>query len=279
MKNRHRRQGGKSAGKKPWLRRLAALLAVTGVVVWVLAGLAYAVPWAAGKACGSAAGLDVFAVNDVQVSGLKHVRRDDLVSYMGDPSGKSIFDVDVDGVVDRLGAHPWLKGVSVKRELPDRVVLMVEERNPAAVVVAAYGRFLSDKDGAVLSEVTTDDWNYLPSVVYEKAARPSAPGSAPEESLMLAAALIGPVRSDPTETLAGAVVYVGADGLPYLKLDGAVVTVGRGGYGDKVKRLAEIYGDVRKRGVSPRSIDLRFPGKVIVDGDREEEQVVVEDNS
>lgn len=273
MKNRHRRAPGKSGGKSAW-RRLFGILAFSSVAVGMLAGVSYAVTWAAGKACDRAAGLKVFKVSEVQVSGLRYVRKEDLVSFIGDPSGESVFGVDMEGIVGRLSAHPWIKGVSVKRELPGRVRLTVEERRPAVVAEADSGRFLVDEEGAVLAKLTGDDWGYLPAVVYEKAAGPPPPGTGPEESLDMAASLIGSVRTDETESLAGAVVYIGADGLPYIKLDGAVVTVGRDGYADKVRRLAEIIGDVHKRGVRPKTVDLRFPGKVIVDGDRTDGSVL-----
>jgi len=267
MKNRHRRAPGRSGGKSAWRRR-TGIMAAAVAALGMLAGISYAAAWAAGKAWDRAAALNVFEVSEVQVSGLRYVRKEDLVSFIGDPSGESVFGVDMDGMVRRLSGHPWIKGVSVRRELPGRVRLTVDERSPAVVAEAPSGRYLVDEEGAVLARLTGDDWGYLPTVVYEKAASPSAPGAGPEESLDMAASLIGSVRADETESLAGAVVYIGADGLPYIKLDGAVVTVGRDGYGGKVRRLAEIIGDVRKRGVSPKTVDLRFPGKVIVDGDR-----------
>lgn len=263
--NRYKKPGAKKRGKKTgWAVRIkvaAAALAVAGVLV--------AVPYAIGYAYHRTTSMEVFSVTELQVSGLKHVAKEDLVRYAGDPSGRSIFAVDMAALVGSLDAHPWIKSASVKRELPGRLRLDVQERNPAAIALAASGRYLVDDEGAVLAVLDTTGWDYLPSIVYERSDSPSAPGAAPEAEVADALELLKAVRTEPSETLAGAVVHLGVDGLPYLMLDGAVVSVGTGGYGDKVRRLAEIFTDVRGRGVSPKTIDLRFPGKVVVDGDRQ----------
>ena len=73
-------------------------------------------------------------------------------------------------------------------------------------------------------------------------------------------------KAEPSERLAGARAAIGDDGSPCLILNGAKVLVGRDGFGEKVCRLAEISGDMQRRGVKPFTIDLRFPGKVIVKG-------------
>jgi len=200
------------------------------------------------------------------VSGLRHVRKGDLLSYMGRIQGTSIFRSDLGAMVARLRAHPWIKDACVRRELPDGLALTLVEREPAAVAVAGGARYLVDTEGVVLARVPDEGWEYLPAVVCDGGRQPAPTGGEPSEGLVMALDLIDSVRAEPTELLAGGVVHLGKNGLPYLSMDGATVEFGRDGYEEKVRKLAEIFADVLKRGVAPERIDLRFPGKVIVDG-------------
>ncbi len=263
MANRYKKPGKtRTRRSKPGRAYLMKAVLAALALIAVLYGAA----WAAGRAWQKTESLDLFSVSSVQVSGLKHVRTGDLLSYMGEMKGTSIFKADLGAMVARLRAHPWIKDASVKRELPDCLRLTLIERKPAAVALAGGARYLVDTEGMVLARVPEEGWEYLPAVVCDGGRQPAPAGGDPSEGLVMALGLIGSVRAEPTELLAGGVVHLGRSGMPYLSLDGATVEFGRDGYEEKVRKLAEIFADVMKRGVAPERIDLRFPGKVIVDG-------------
>jgi len=227
-------------------------------------GMLAAVAWGAVYACGRVASLPCFAVTDLRIAGLKHVRAGDFVGYIGDPRGGSVFRVDLGGMRKRASSHPWIKAASVKRELPSSVRVEVVEREPAALVETASGRFIIDEDGFAMTRVTNADWDFMPVIGYPKAQVSMLAEARTMGELKTAVELLRMARKDPTETLTGARVLVGDDGCPYLLVEGAVVKVGRGGYADKLCRLLDVARDIRKREARPTMIDLRFPGKVVV---------------
>jgi cell division protein FtsQ len=263
MANRYRKPGSRTKRQRG-SNRARALKVIVVLVLVVAAG--YSAAWAAGKAWHRTVSLRMFSVSRVMISGLKHVRDTDLVEYLGPVKGTSIFRVDLDSLVDRLSAHPWISAATVKRELPDGICLMLTERVPAAVANTTRGSYLVDTQGAVLANVDPAGWAYLPAIACDGGGAPGRPGGGPVEGIAMALELTGVLNSGQNELLAGSEVHLGRDGVPYLVVDGSKVELGRDGYADKVERLSEIISDVRKRGVAVQGIDLRFPGKVIIDG-------------
>jgi len=265
MANRFRKPGRRA--KRPRATNRVRIFKALAVLLLVVAAV-YSTAWAAGKAWHRTMSLRTFSVSHIMISGLKHVRDADLVEYMGPVRGKSIFRVELDSIVDRLAGHPWIREATVKRELPDGLRLMLTERVPAALANSDRGSYLVDTEGAVLAKVDPSGWGYLPAIAYDGRGAPGRPGDGPVEGLAMALQLIGVLHAGQNELLAGSEVHLGRDGLPFLVVDGSKVDIGRDGYEEKVQRLCEIISDVRKRGVDVKGIDLRFPGKVIVEGGR-----------
>jgi len=251
----------KASPRRGLFRGTVLVVLAGGVTLGLLAGAG----WAALAGADRIASMGTFGIREVTVSGLTYVKRDDLMAYAGDPSGSSIFRLDVDSMAERIAAHPWVKGVTVRRELPDAVRVEVDERVPVALAVTPDGGFLVDDGGWVLSKVSGADWDFLPSFVYEKRGGLKVGGGSAGD-LTDALKLIRTVREDKTELLAGAVVFVDAKGEPVLRYRGSDVFFGRGDYAKKAMRLTDVIPDVYKRRVEPATIDLRFPGKVVVDG-------------
>jgi len=254
---------GRVVRPKRSARRLAAPVAVALLATCALA----AVSWGAVSAYRQTVSMPCFAVKELKVTGLRHVRTEDFVRYISDPRGQSVFTVDLERLQKRAAAHPWIKAASVKRELPSAVRVEVSEREPVAVVDSGSGgsgRFVIDEEGFVMARVDGPAWDCLPVIGYRKALglKPAEAGT--EGELKAAVGLLRLVRKDMTETLAGAAVMVGDDGIPYMTLEGTVVKLGRGGYEDKVRRLSELARDIHSRDAHPATIDLRFPGKVVV---------------
>lgn len=261
MRGKPVRTANRRTRKVPWTRRLAQwvpLLAVTGLLV--------AVPFAAKAAYMHAGRTALLPVTDVRVTGLRHVRQADFLKYMGDPEGGSLLGLDLSGMVARVSAHPWIKDVSVRRELPGSVRVDVTERTPAAVAETGAGRYLIDGEGLALARVETPDWDFLPVIEYPQAKSLKILDTASAAELKHALELMGSMKDDPSERLTGARVCMDNDGSPCMVVEGTMVKLGLGGYGDKLRRLAEVSKDIQKRGVNPVLIDLRFPGKVVVKG-------------
>jgi cell division septal protein FtsQ len=75
-----------------------------------------------------------FAVREIVIRHRGRLTDEALRAASGIEPYSSIWDVDSDAVEKRLLAVPWVRSASVRRELPNRVVMQVREHRPAAIV-------------------------------------------------------------------------------------------------------------------------------------------------
>src|SRR3989442_12590516 len=99
-----------------------------------------------------------FAVTNVEVRGASRTSPEQILAVAAIPRGTNIFRLDTTGVTGRVESLPAVRRADVVRELPDRVVISVEERRPFTLV---HGGRLHWMD------------------VEERVRRPSLPGAAP----------------------------------------------------------------------------------------------------
>jgi cell division septal protein FtsQ len=86
-------------------------------------------------------------VRHVEVSGEHRLGAGQVINFAGLDRGGSIFGVDPSGIQARLQKSTWVRSSQVSTELPDRVLIRVDEWQPVAVYQPASGRayFLSDQ--------------------------------------------------------------------------------------------------------------------------------------
>jgi hypothetical protein len=93
-----------------------------------------------------------FSVREIQVRGADKVSGDEVVAMAGLRRGMSIWSIDLAVIEKKIGRHPWVRRVFVRREFPRRVIIDVEERTPKAIV-AMRKLYYVDSDGVVFKEV------------------------------------------------------------------------------------------------------------------------------
>lgn len=92
----------------------------------------------------------LFQIQQITVQGNITLSRDKIVDMSGLAPGQNIFKVDLGAARARLLGLPAVKDCSVSRRLPDRVVILVQERRAAAALPVAGGLWLVDDDGVVI---------------------------------------------------------------------------------------------------------------------------------
>lgn len=168
--------------KRPWLKPALGLAVLCGAIFW-LGG--FASPVAESLRDGleqrlAAAGF-LYTVLDVRGAGRTSAL--DIEDRLGAPAGSLIFDIDPAKARAEVEALDWVRHAAVMRLLPNRIVVVVEERRPVAMWRAKDGApaQLVDDGGAVIAGADAASYRGLPMVVGEGAAQ-----AAPE----LAAALV-----------------------------------------------------------------------------------------
>lgn len=161
-----RRKPAKRGGQPGLAQRfLLPSLVVVGAVAALGAAWLYGLPdrlWYATANVVASAG---FEVRDVEVRGAERIDRLPVYTAALDGASDSMLLVDLDEVKVRLERLPWVEQASVGRVLPDKLVIDVTERSPAAIWQNQGRHRLIDGEGNVLTSEGLEAYADLPLIV------------------------------------------------------------------------------------------------------------------
>ena len=151
-----------------------SLLGVGGAIA--LAGASWAgVPAAVGAGIAEGAARAGLRVEQVDITGLKRMDRETVYAIaLEDQPSRAILRVDLARVRERLLAYGWIADAYVSRRLPDRLVVHITEREPAAIWQNDGQLTLIDATGRLLAPVERDNMPNLPLVIGPGADRQEA---------------------------------------------------------------------------------------------------------
>jgi cell division protein FtsQ len=109
-----------------------------------------------------------FRVADIFVDGRNKTPRDQLLKALGASRGDAIFAIDLDAARKRIEEIPWVRTASVERRLPDKLEILITERQPIALWQNKGRYFLVDREGQVVGD-QIEDYPDLPLIVGEGA--------------------------------------------------------------------------------------------------------------
>ena len=256
--SRQRRRGGRHGR----LRRLARTGLKVGAALAAVAGLAttgrVATHW-----LGTTPAL---AVTRLEVVGARRVPEDTVRQAAGLEPGVNILVLDPAAVAGRVQALPGISRVQVVRHLPDRVTIVVAEREPYALLnpgpaAIPAGRPLVwiDADGYLVS---SEDRPGVPGQPILTGAQPARGAGDPLEVQRLRSGLgllrvllrVGP-------RLAARVSEIDvtrADDPVLYTVDGAAIRMGDQEWEERLARLDGVLAELDTRGQRVASVDLRF---------------------
>lgn len=93
-----------------------------------------------------------FAIRELVIRSGPRVSAPEVRTLSELTEGDNILSFRLKKCVAALEIHPWVKSASVMRELPDRVVIEIKEREPVAVI-ALGGLYYVDADGEVFKKL------------------------------------------------------------------------------------------------------------------------------
>jgi len=106
-----------------------------------------------------------FGIATVEIRGLNHVARADLLREAGVSAASSLPLIDADAVRARLKRNPWIGEATVRKLYPDRLEIAVEERAAFALWQRSGKLNLIARDGTVLESAIESKPAELPLVV------------------------------------------------------------------------------------------------------------------
>jgi len=202
-----------------------------------------------------------FSVQEIQVRGGEKIGGSEIVAMARLTHGMSIWKIDSEGIEGKVGRHPWVKHVLVRREFPHRVVIEVEERSPKAVVIMGKLYYV-DAEGFVFKEVGEGERADFPLLTglrqAELAARAYSARQKIQEALRLADLMSRsslPLSEIHFNSGGGIVLYPMAYSI--------ALHFGWGDWDEKIKRLQRILEVWNGRENRLATLDLRFRDQVV----------------
>jgi hypothetical protein len=199
-----------------------------------------------------------FLIRDVRVEGGARVAAEWVEGELRPLVGRHVLAVSLQGVQRRLSEHPWVASVELRRELPDRLRVVVVERQPVALLATAEGRSFLDREGEVIVPCPPDAGQGLLLV------RHPSRGPVPVQAVLDVVAELR--RAEPAWGLAAREVEVLGDG--EYRVRGASppypLLLQAGTVGEAVINLRRVLPEIERRFAAIELLDLRQPRRLVV---------------
>jgi cell division protein FtsQ len=205
----------------------------------------------------------LLATRTVEVAGARRLDEATVRAAAAIEPGMNLFAVDVAAIEARVASLPGVRRAHVVRHLTGRVTVLLEEREPYALVNAG-GLYWIDAEGYLVTTDARPGATGLPILTGIGAPVPGA--AAPSESLRAGLALLH-VLQRTSGRLAARVSEVDlarAHGPVLYLVDGIEVRLGSDAWSDRLARLDGVLGELDARGERVASIDLRFRDQVVL---------------
>ncbi len=204
-----------------------------------------------------------FNVQSVRVNGNNFVTLDELNPYLQQVKGVNIFKLDIEALANSLRNNPWIKDVSVRRDLPSSIAVNIVERTPAVYINSKAGIYLTDEEGVLLGE--KGGVSYGLPVVYGISLEGTGTGEKTNsEALMSAIRIKKELSSIAWIELPLTGIEVDERSDITLHMRGYRIKLGHDRYKDKLSRFNEIAKDLKGKGIPYKEVDLRFDNQVVV---------------
>jgi len=111
-----------------------------------------------------------FVLNDILIQGRVRTSKTDIKNALNLPVENLILTFDLNQMQKNLSQLPWIKEVSVSRQLPDILFIRLIERTPIALWQKGNAYFPLDEHGNLIN-TNCEECVYLPLVVGENAPK------------------------------------------------------------------------------------------------------------
>lgn len=152
FKSNRRRQPGN------WKRRLFACLALTALMLGLLGMSVLCV-----ASYAAVIQAKYFQTQTVTISGQQRLTEAQVLRQAGIRLGDNLLALNLGVVRQRLLEHPWILRAQVSREIPDTLVIRIEEHVPLARVDLGR-KFFIDTEGRIFKEAAENEAGDLPLI-------------------------------------------------------------------------------------------------------------------
>ncbi|HPQ43455.1 MAG TPA: FtsQ-type POTRA domain-containing protein [Syntrophales bacterium] len=207
---------------------------------------------------------EYFRLKNTVVKGCDRVSKEKIVEHAEISASMNILTANLGKMKRDIEQDPWIKDASVGRELPDRLVIKVVERNAAALVKDGNDLYVVDRNGEAFKKFATGDTVDIPVLTgfYRD-------GTVNKDLLEKAFAFLDCLSKQDNFPRAWNVSEIYADDVYDLSIftdTHLFLNLGFGEYEKKLTRLKRVMADLAQRGLdgTSLSIDLVDCSRIIV---------------
>ncbi len=202
----------------------------------------------------------------IQVSGLRKLKRDEVVALAGAKPGDAMLKLDLSQMAEHIKKNPWVEKVRVNRFFPRTLSVEVMEWQPAAIVNMGYLYYL-DRNGEIFKPLSRGDNLDFPVITgiseEDLASDPAGCRDMLKTALQIADLLrAGTVLK--LQDISEIHVDKGYGYTLFTAQGGVPVKLGKECFQEKLARLSRIFGNLSAQLRSLEYIDLNYNDKIVV---------------
>ena len=210
--------------------------------------------------------------DQIEVTGVEHVSRAQIMETMGGDIGRNIFFVPLSQRQLQLEQIPWVESASVMRFVPNRLRIEIHERTPVAFVRIGPHLLLIDASGALMEMTPGSKRKYsFPAIAGMNAGEPLSTRAARMKNYNDLVRELDSGGAHYSQELSEVDLNDPED-VKVLAADSngeVLVHLGSGNYLQRYKTYVTHVQQWRQQFDKLESVDLRYDGQIIVNPDLE----------
>lgn len=111
-----------------------------------------------------------FALKDISVTGNNRLSYGEILDIAGISLNRNSLSVNIGEVERKLSESPWIRSAAIKRELPRKLYVHIQERTPEFMVRQGEQLWYCDADGELIAPVEPGKFTSLPYLDIESDA-------------------------------------------------------------------------------------------------------------
>jgi len=238
------------------LRQVLPVAAAILVVVLVTAAGATVYSWLGHSR--------LFSVRDIDMNRCAYVTRDEVSGILSGVAQGNIWSLSSRDIGRRLLTHPWVRSVSVRKVFPDRLVVRIEERKPAAMV-NLDALYYVDEEGTIFKRLTAYDPKNFPIVTGFSRGELTARDAVTLQNLRKTLELLRSTESGVLRQNISEVHFDAQEGYTLVTRDsGLQLKIGMMEFREAMKRIEEALPKLSSVGQARGIVDLKTAGRIYV---------------
>ena len=233
----------------------ATMLAVCAAAfIAVAVGLIFVYRWATSS--------DYFALRNIEVHGINNLSYTEVLTAAEVHAGRNSLDLSLDAVEARLVCNPCVSRVSVKRALPDGLIITIQEHEPRYWTLSNGHMYYADSDARLITKVNSNKFLALPILEIDSGSEGLA-----RELNVTTAKLAGVMESLPADYHPPALFKLSRASGMEVQFEGKNLSLllGLENIDDNIRRMLVVLKDLKSRDELEQAREIRaHDGKVWV---------------